>query len=73
MPKQLSPEHIKKMQAGKAKAARAKRRAAVKRVLDFRAWNVADAAAMANGGKMLPMPECPSDADYDIARAEGAI
>lgn len=73
MAKQLSEEHIKAMQAGKKKAAAGKRRAAVRRVLDYQAWNRADAQAMARNGSMLPIPVCPSDTDYAIAREEGAI
>jgi len=72
MPKELTEQHKLAMLNGRRKAGEKKRKEAISRVLTWRAWNRDDAE---NGapGRRKPMPTVPSDGDFEIARAEGAI
>lgn len=65
------------MQRGREKAARTARKAAVKRVKDYRAWLKRDVEInkrLRAGEKVKRerMPAIPSDYDYSIAREEAA-
>jgi hypothetical protein len=72
MPRELSEKQKKAMQAGRRRAGESRRQEAIQRVQTFRAWNQDDAE---NGtpGNRKPIPTIPSDTDYEVARAEGAI
>jgi hypothetical protein len=64
------------MQRGREKAAKAARRAAVKRVKEYRAWLRRDneITALLKRGKRAKrerMPCIPSDNDFKVAREEG--
>ena len=72
MPKELTDAHKEALANGRARRADKRRQEAITRVKQFRKWNRDDAE---NGrpGKRKPMPQVPSDADYDLARKSGAI
>lgn len=78
----MTPEKQKALAAGREKAARTRRKAAVRRVKSYRAWLKHDvehnkrvrafkAGIGKHPGKSPRMPEVPSDHDFVVAREEG--
>lgn len=65
------------MQRGREKRARAARKAAIKRVRDYKAWLERDVAITkriraGENVKREIMPAIPSDYDYSVAREDAA-
>lgn len=60
------------MQKGRARAGEQRRQEAIDRVIQFQKWNKEDAETGRPGARK-PIPQVPSDADYDLARKSGAI
>jgi hypothetical protein len=60
--RQLTPEHLRALRAGRQRRAREAQREAVARVIAYKRW-------LERGSKLREIPEIPSDQDYEKWRA----
>jgi hypothetical protein len=61
----MSPEQLRRMQAGRERAQREREVESVRRVGEYRRWLLA-------GSPSQRIPEVPSDGDYAVARRRAA-